>query len=82
MSRALGDFEFKKNYSLGPEAQIITSNPEVTCHEITEEDEFLVIACDGMSSFVFPHPAYSCILRNLGLSEFTAGHRLCAIPGI
>lgn len=48
LSRALGDFEFKKNYSLSPEAQIITADPDVTCHEITEEDEFLVIACDGI----------------------------------
>lgn len=48
LSRALGDFEFKKNYNLSPEAQIITSDPEVTCHEILEEDEFMVIACDGI----------------------------------
>ena len=47
LSRALGDFEFKKNYSLGPQAQIITANPDVTCHEIMEDDEFLVLACDG-----------------------------------
>lgn len=50
LSRALGDFEFKKNFSLGPEAQIITANPDVTTHEITEEDEFLVLACDGMAT--------------------------------
>lgn len=48
LSRALGDFDFKKNYSLGPERQIITSDPDITVHEITEEDEFLVIACDGI----------------------------------
>lgn len=48
LSRALGDFEFKKNYALPPERQIITADPDVTCHEITEEDEFLVIACDGI----------------------------------
>jgi len=48
LSRALGDFEFKKNYSLGPDAQIITANPDVICHEITEDDEFLVLACDGI----------------------------------
>ncbi|KAK0503893.1 PP2C-domain-containing protein [Armillaria luteobubalina] len=48
LSRALGDFEFKKNYSLSPEKQIITADPDVTCHEITEEDEFLVLACDGI----------------------------------
>jgi len=46
-SRALGDFDFKQNSSLSPEAQIITADPEVTCHEMTEEDEFLVLACDG-----------------------------------
>ncbi|KAG6830131.1 hypothetical protein H0H87_009029 [Tephrocybe sp. NHM501043] len=47
LSRALGDFEFKKNYSLGPEKQIITADPDVTVHEISEDDEFLVLACDG-----------------------------------
>jgi protein phosphatase 2C family protein 2/3 len=47
LSRALGDFEFKKNYSLIPEKQVITADPDVSVHEITEEDEFLVIACDG-----------------------------------
>ncbi|KAF5311694.1 hypothetical protein D9611_009416 [Ephemerocybe angulata] len=48
LSRALGDFEFKKNYALPPERQIITADPDVTCHEISEDDEFLVIACDGI----------------------------------
>ncbi|KAI0761953.1 PP2C-domain-containing protein [Trametes elegans] len=48
LARALGDFEYKKNASLGPEAQIITSNPEVIEHTITEEDEFVIIACDGI----------------------------------
>ena len=54
LSRALGDFEFKKNYALPPERQIITADPDVTCHEITEEDEFLVIACDGESQVPCP----------------------------
>jgi len=44
----LGDFKFKKTRSLVPENQIITANPEVTVHDITGEDEFIVIACDGM----------------------------------
>ena len=53
LSRAIGDFEFKKNYGLPPEKQIITSDPDVTCHEISDEDEFLVLACDGMSRSIF-----------------------------
>ncbi|KAI0927082.1 hypothetical protein AcW1_007566 [Taiwanofungus camphoratus] len=48
LARALGDFDYKKNTSLSPEAQIITCDPEITEHQITEEDEFLVIACDGI----------------------------------
>ncbi|KAF9241184.1 PP2C-domain-containing protein [Melanogaster broomeanus] len=48
LSRALGDFEFKKNYSLIPQKQAITADPDVTIHEITDEDEFLVLACDGI----------------------------------
>ena len=51
LSRALGDFQFKKNESLGPEAQIVTANPDVTCHEIKEDDEFFVLACDGDHGF-------------------------------
>lgn len=50
LSRALGDFKFKKNEALIPEKQIITADPEVTVHDITDEDEFLVIACDGTLS--------------------------------
>ena len=54
MSRALGDFEFKKNYTLIPQKQVITSDPDVTVHEISAEDEFLVLACDGLSvSYAF-----------------------------
>lgn len=48
LSRAIGDFEFKKSAELSPEQQIVTAFPDVTVHELTDDDEFLVIACDGM----------------------------------
>ncbi|KIM75547.1 hypothetical protein PILCRDRAFT_98887 [Piloderma croceum F 1598] len=48
LSRALGDFDLKKNPSLSPEEQIITADPDMTIHDIAEEDEFLVLACDGI----------------------------------
>lgn len=47
MSRAIGDFEFKKSAELSPEQQIVTAYPDVTVHELTDDDEFLVVACDG-----------------------------------
>jgi protein phosphatase 2C family protein 2/3 len=50
LSRAIGDFEFKKSPELSPEQQIVTAYPDVTVHELTDDDEFLVIACDGTAS--------------------------------
>lgn len=49
LSRAIGDFEFKKSADLSPEQQIVTAFPDVVTHEVSNDDEFLVIACDGMS---------------------------------
>lgn len=50
LSRAIGDFEFKKSAELAPEQQIVTAYPDVTVHEISDDDEFLVVACDGQSA--------------------------------
>lgn len=47
LSRAIGDFEFKKSAELAPEQQIVTAYPDVVVHEMSDDDEFLVIACDG-----------------------------------
>lgn len=47
LSRAIGDFEFKKSAELAPEQQIVTAYPDVVVHELADDDEFLVIACDG-----------------------------------
>lgn len=56
LSRALGDFEFKKTPELSPEKQIVTASPDVEIHDISPDDEFLVVACDGKLLLV-------CILR-------------------
>ncbi|KAM0790407.1 hypothetical protein ACM66B_003289 [Microbotryomycetes sp. NB124-2] len=48
LSRALGDFEFKQSTHLDPEHQIVTADPDITVHEHDEDDEFIVIACDGI----------------------------------
>ncbi|KAG1734768.1 phosphatase 2C-like domain-containing protein [Suillus occidentalis] len=48
LSRALGDFDFKKNYTLSPQKQIVTADPDVIVHDMTGDDEFLVLACDGI----------------------------------
>lgn len=47
LSRAIGDFEFKQNFSLDPEKQIVTADPDIITHEIDGEEEFIILACDG-----------------------------------
>eukprot|EP00755_Sulcionema_specki_P019163 Sspe_Gene.68738::Locus_40526_Transcript_2_2_Confidence_0.667_Length_1275::g.68738::m.68738/K14803/PTC2_3; protein phosphatase PTC2/3 len=48
LSRAIGDFEFKDNHDLPPTAQAISAEPEVVATRLLPEDEFLVLACDGI----------------------------------
>lgn len=66
MSRALGDFQFKKNYSLIPQKQVITADPDVTVHDMTDEDEFLVLACDGKDQlYIYDPYSYSLSLKGI-----------------
>lgn len=48
LSRALGDFVFKKNETKKPEDQIVTAYPDVDMKDITADHEFIVLACDGI----------------------------------
>ena len=48
LSRAFGDFQYKDQHQLGPEAQAVTSNPDLTMQERTKRDQFIVLACDGI----------------------------------
>jgi protein phosphatase PTC2/3 len=48
LSRALGDFVFKKNESKRAEEQIVTAFPDVEIKELTNDHEFILLACDGI----------------------------------
>merc|ERR1719379_720878 len=48
LSRAIGDLEYKKNADLPPEQQVICSTPDIITERITPDDEFVVLACDGI----------------------------------
>ncbi|KAL3880960.1 hypothetical protein ACJMK2_033162 [Sinanodonta woodiana] len=48
LSRALGDFVFKKNDKKRAEEQIVTGNPDVVEKNINKDFEFIVLACDGI----------------------------------
>ncbi|KAH6790922.1 Protein phosphatase 2C family protein [Perilla frutescens var. frutescens] len=48
LSRAIGDMEFKQNKFLPAEKQIVTADPDVNTVELSDDDEFVVLACDGI----------------------------------
>ncbi|CAF4674199.1 unnamed protein product, partial [Rotaria sp. Silwood1] len=57
VSRALGDFEYKNNSNRRPNQQLVSPEPEVTCHtrnltiDSSKQEEqiaFIVLACDGI----------------------------------
>jgi len=48
LSRALGDFVFKKNETKRAEEQIVTAYPDVEVKELTSDHEFILLACDGI----------------------------------
>lgn len=48
LSRALGDFVFKRNDKKSAEEQIVTALPDVTVNQVTLDTEFLIMACDGI----------------------------------
>ena len=49
LSRAIGDFDFKRNSSVAPYLQAITAYPDVLVEALNnEQDEFILLACDGI----------------------------------
>lgn len=76
LSRAIGDFEFKKSAELAPEQQIVTAFPDVVIHDVSDDDEFLVIACDGKNPKLSKPGILLIIRRHLGLSIFASCHRI------
>lgn len=48
VSRALGDYEYKNVEGRGPCEQLVSPEPEVYVRARTHQDEFIVLACDGI----------------------------------
>ena len=47
LSRAIGDFDYKRNTNLPPEEQMVTAYCDLLERQLTKDDEFIVMACDG-----------------------------------
>lgn len=67
LSRAFGDFTFKRSPQLPPEQQVVTACPDIIEHKLGPNDEFLVLACDGIWDCMNSQEVVEFIRR--GISE-------------
>ncbi|CAF4019297.1 unnamed protein product, partial [Rotaria sordida] len=52
LSRAIGDHAYKKKSLLSAEEQAITALPDIRTLTLDDQDEFMIIACDGIWNFM------------------------------
>lgn len=48
LSRCIGDLKYKIDKSIPASEQIITAEPDILKFKITDEDEFIILGCDGI----------------------------------
>lgn len=48
LSRCLGDLYYKKSPELEYHRQTITGHPDIKVVELTQDDDFIIIGCDGV----------------------------------
>lgn len=48
LSRAIGDHGYKQNKNLPPEEQMISPLPDVQSMTLSPQDQFMIVACDGI----------------------------------
>jgi len=66
LSRAIGDLEYKKRADLPASAQAITCTPEIRVEARKIEDEFLIIACDGIWDVLTDEEAVEFVRARMG----------------
>ncbi|KAH8372547.1 probable protein phosphatase CG10417 [Drosophila serrata] len=65
LSRALGDHAYKTNIQLPAESQMISALPDIRKLIITPEDEFMVLACDGIWNYMSSEEVISFVRLRL-----------------
>jgi len=77
LSRALGDHVYKLNKELLPEDQAITANPELREIELNKDDEFMVLACDGVWNVMTSEEVVQFVKEKLESDEKVPLSKIC-----
>jgi protein phosphatase 1G len=65
LSRAIGDHAYKKTAKLPAEEQAITALPDIRTLTLEDDDEFMIIACDGIWNFMSSQDAVDYVRQRL-----------------
>jgi len=70
LTRALGDFHYKKNLQRSIHEQLIIAKPDVRVEKIEEGDEFIILACDGIWDCMASQRAVDYIREQIAKYQF------------
>jgi len=69
VARAFGDWRFKQNDKIPAAEQMVSAHPVVTPIVRSEDDDFLVLACDGVWDVMSNEEVVSFVCERLGKNE-------------
>ncbi|ESO92097.1 hypothetical protein LOTGIDRAFT_180731 [Lottia gigantea] len=69
LSRALGDHWYKRNADLPAEEQMISACPDLQTVNIEDNDEFIVLACDGIWNYLSSQEVVDYVRERLKYEE-------------
>lgn len=70
VSRALGDFDYKRNNQLESYEQLVSPEPEIDARKRDHDnDEFLLLACDGIFDVMTNEQVIEYVLHQLEVEE-------------
>merc|ERR1711991_377591 len=71
LSRSIGDLKYKQLVNVKPQDQMITADPDVTTTILENEDEFMILACDGVWDILSNQEAVDFVHEGIsnGLSD-------------
>jgi protein phosphatase 2C family protein 2/3 len=65
VSRTIGDHKYKQNESLPPNSQMVSCTPDMMTFRRSPQDEFMVIACDGVWDVLSSQQVVDAVRRHL-----------------
>ena len=76
VSRALGDFDYKRSSELPATEQLVSPEPDITVKDRSVDDQFVLLACDGIFDVMSNEEVVSYVLHHLKLTDDLA--KICS----